>query len=301
LLFLINSLISEVEYNVVIDKPKYINAGGRLLDLSIPKVMGVLNITPDSFYKGSRVTDEKEIIGIAGGMLKDGADILDIGGYSSRPGAADVSPEEERKRVINAIRLINSEFPDAILSIDTFRSEIAYEAVTSFGVSIINDISGGEADVNMFSIVQSLDVPYIMMHMQGKPENMQDNPVYDDVVADILKWFGDRIGKLQSAGVKDIIIDPGFGFGKTINHNFELLNRLGDFSVAGLPLLVGVSRKSMIWKTLGVIPEDALNGTTVLNTVALLKGADILRVHDVQEAVQAVKLVCMIRDPETKV
>jgi dihydropteroate synthase len=301
LLFLINSLISEVEYNVVIDKPKYINAGGRLLDLSIPKVMGVLNITPDSFYKGSRVTDEKEIIGIAGGMLKDGADILDIGGYSSRPGAADVSPEEERKRVINAIRLINSEFPDAILSIDTFRSEIAYEAVTSFGVSIINDISGGEADVNMFSIVQSLDVPYIMMHMQGKPENMQDNPVYDDVVADILKWFGDRIGKLQSAGVKDIIIDPGFGFGKTINHNFELLNRLGDFIVAGLPLLVGVSRKSMIWKTLGVIPEDALNGTTVLNTVALLKGADILRVHDVQEAVQAVKLVCMIRDPETKV
>jgi dihydropteroate synthase len=286
---------------VVIDKPKYINAGGRLLDLSIPKVMGVLNITPDSFYKGSRVTDEKEIIGIAGGMLKDGADILDIGGYSSRPGAADVSPEEERKRVINAIRLINSEFPDAILSIDTFRSEIAYEAVTSFGVSIINDISGGEADVNMFSIVQSLDVPYIMMHMQGKPENMQDNPVYDDVVADILKWFGDRIGKLQSAGVKDIIIDPGFGFGKTINHNFELLNRLGDFIVAGLPLLVGVSRKSMIWKTLGVIPEDALNGTTVLNTVALLKGADILRVHDVQEAVQAVKLVCMIRDPETKV
>jgi dihydropteroate synthase len=298
LLFLINSLISEVEYNVVIDKPKYINAGGRLLDLSIPKVMGVLNITPDSFYKGSRVTDEKEIIGIAGGMLKDGADILDIGGYSSRPGAADVSPEEERKRVINAIRLINSEYPDAILSIDTFRSEIAYEAVTSCGASIINDVSGGEADVNMFNIVKSLDVPYIMMHMQGKPENMQDNPVYDDVVADILKWFGDRIGKLQSAGVKDIIIDPGFGFGKTINHNFELLNRLGDFSVAGLPLLVGVSRKSMIWKTLGVIPEDALNGTTVLNTVALLKGADILRVHDVQEAVQAVKLVCMIRDPE---
>jgi dihydropteroate synthase len=301
LLFLINSLISEVEYNVVIDKPKYINAAGRLLDLSIPKVMGVLNITPDSFYKGSRVTDEKEIIGIAGNMLKDGADMLDIGGYSSRPGAADVSPEEERKRVINAICLIHREFPDAILSIDTFRSEIAYEAVTKCGASIINDISGGEADTNMFSIVQSLNVPYIIMHMKGKPENMQDNPVYDDVVADILKWLGDRIGKLQSAGVKDIIIDPGFGFGKTINHNFELLNRLGDFSVAGLPLLAGVSRKSMIWKTLEVIPEEALNGTTVLNTVALLKGADILRVHDVKEAVQAVKLVCMIRDSEKKV
>jgi dihydropteroate synthase len=227
--------------------------------------------------------------------------MLDIGGYSSRPRAADVSPEEERKRVINAICLIHREFPDAILSIDTFRSEIAYEAVTKCGASIINDISGGEADTNMFSIVQSLNVPYIIMHMKGKPENMQDNPVYDDVVADILKWLGDRIGKLQSAGVKDIIIDPGFGFGKTINHNFELLNRLGDFSVAGLPLLAGVSRKSMIWKTLEVIPEEALNGTTVLNTVALLKGADILRVHDVKEAVQAVKLVCMIRDSEKKV
>jgi dihydropteroate synthase len=300
LLFLINSLISEVEYNAVIEKPKYINTAGRLLDLSIPKVMGVLNITPDSFYKGSRVTDEKEIIGVAGNMLKDGADMLDIGGYSSRPGAADVSPEEERKRVINAICLIHREFPDAILSIDTFRSEIAYEAVTKCGASIINDISGGEADTNMFSIVRSLNVPYIIMHMKGKPENMQDNPVYDDVVADILKWFGDRIGKLQYAGVKDIIIDPGFGFGKTINHNFELLNRLGDFSVAGLPLLAGVSRKSMIWKTLEVIPEEALNGTTVLNTVALLKGADILRVHDVKEAVQAVKLVCLIRDSEKK-
>ncbi len=283
------------------EKPKYINIAGKLLDLGIPKVMGVLNITPDSFYKGSRVTDEKEIIRIAAGMIKDGADILDIGGYSSRPGAADVPPEEEKKRVFKAISLIHSEFPDAILSIDTFRSEIAYEAVTIYGARIINDISGGEADKNMFNVVQTMNVPYIMMHMRGKPENMQNNPVYDDVVADILKWFGNKIVRLQSAGVKDIILDPGFGFGKTIEHNFEMLNRLGDFSVAGLPLLIGVSRKSMIWKTLEVDPDEALNGTTVLNTIALMKGADILRVHDVREAVQAVRLIEMIKNSEKQV
>ena len=300
MLILIISLISEVDYNAVIDKPKYINIAGRLLDLSIPKVMGVLNITPDSFYSGSRVTGEKEIIRIAENMLKEGADILDIGGYSSRPGAGDVSPGEEKKRALGAIKLIHREFPDSILSIDTFRSDIAYEAVTNCGASVINDISGGEADKNMFSTVKSLNVPYIMMHMKGTPENMQVDPVYDDVVADILQWLGNRIVNLRSAGVKDIIIDPGFGFGKTIKHNFELLNRLGDFSVAGLPLMVGVSRKSMIWKTLEVSPEEALNGTTVLNTVALLKGADILRVHDVKEAVQCVKLICMMRESEKK-
>lgn len=282
------------------EKPKYINAAGKLLDLSIPKVMGVLNITPDSFYKGSRVTDDKEIIRIAAEMIKDGADILDIGGYSSRPGAADVSPEEEKGRVLKAISLIHKEFPDAVVSIDTFRSEIAFEAVTKCGASIINDISGGEADRNMFSVVYALNVPYIIMHMKGKPENMQKNPVYEDVVADILKWFGSRIVILQSAGVKDIIIDPGFGFGKTLRHNFEILDRLGDFSVAGLPLLVGVSRKSMIWKTLDLNPDEALNGTTVINTIALMKGADILRVHDVREAVQAVRLVEKIKNTENQ-
>jgi dihydropteroate synthase len=284
----------------VTEKPKYINAAGKLLDLSIPKVMGVLNITPDSFYKGSRVTDDKEIIRIAAEMIKDGADILDIGGYSSRPGAADVSPEEEKGRVLKAISLIHKEFPDAVVSIDTFRSEIAFEAVTKCGASIINDISGGEADRNMFSVVYALNVPYIIMHMKGKPENMQKNPVYEDVVADILKWFGSRIVILQSAGVKDIIIDPGFGFGKTLRHNFEILDRLGDFSVAGLPLLVGVSRKSMIWKTLDLNPDEALNGTTVINTIALMKGADILRVHDVREAVQAVRLVEKIKNTENQ-
>jgi dihydropteroate synthase len=287
--------------NGMFNKPEYINVAGKLMDLSIPKVMGILNITPDSFYKGSRVTDEKEILRVAKEMIEEGADILDIGGYSSRPGAAKVSPEEEKERVLKAIRLIHKEFPDAILSIDTFRPEIAYEAVTSCGAGIINDISGGEADKNMFIVVQDLNVPYIMMHMKGMPENMQNNPVYDDVVADILKWFGNKILRLQSAGVKDIILDPGFGFGKTIKHNFDMLDRLGDFSVAGLPLLVGVSRKTMIWKTLDIDTDEALNGTTVLNTIALMKGADILRVHDVREAVQAVRLTEMIKNQEKEI
>lgn len=272
-------------------KPRYINVGGKLLDLSIPRVMGIINVTPDSFYKGSRVTEDKDIISTAGKMIRDGVDILDVGGYSSRPNAADIPPEEEKKRVLNAIKLIRKEFPDSVLSIDTFRSEIAEEAVNGCGANIINDISAGEADGKMFSVVCTLNVPYIMMHMQGTPGTMQNNPVYNDVVADILRWFSPRIVRLQSAGVKDIIIDPGFGFGKTAEHNFDLLRRLGDFSVAGLPLLAGVSRKSMIWKTLGITPDEALNGTTVLNTLALYGGADIIRVHDVREAVQTVRLI----------
>jgi dihydropteroate synthase len=272
-------------------KPRYINVKGNLIDLSVPKVMGIINVTPDSFYKRSRLTEEKEIIGAASQMLEDGADILDVGGYSSRPGAAEVTSDEERTRVINAIKLISLELPEAIISIDTFRSEIVLEAVLECGAGIINDISGGEADKKMFPVVAKLQVPYIMMHMQGIPGTMQKNPVYEDVVADILRWFGERIFRLQSMGVNDIIIDPGFGFGKTIVHNFELLRHLGDFSIAGLPVLVGVSRKSMICKTLEISPEEALNGTSVLNTIALLNGADILRVHDVKEAVQAVKLV----------
>ena len=276
-------------------KPKYINAGGKLIDLSIPKVMGVMNITPDSFYKGSRVTEDKEIITTAIRMVDEGADFLDVGGYSSRPHAENIPAGEEKKRVLHAITLIRKEVPQAIVSIDTFRSEIAREAVSECGAHMINDISGGEADNNMFRTVQELNVPYIMMHMKGNPQTMQDNPEYDDVVADILKWFSHRIVKLQSAGVKDIIIDPGFGFGKTIKHNFEMLNRLGDFGVAGLPVIVGVSRKSMIWKSLSITPEEALNGTSVLHAAALLKGADILRVHDVREAVQAVRLITMIK------
>jgi dihydropteroate synthase len=277
------------------EKPRYINIKGALLDLEIPKVMGILNITPDSFYPGSRYNADEEMLKAAAQMIDDGADILDVGGYSSRPGAKDISAEEESTRVLKAIKLINRELPRAIISVDTFRAEVARQAVVECGASMINDISGGDADNKMFSILENLNVPYIMMHMKGDPGTMQNNPVYEDVVADILKWFGERIFKLKSAGVKDIIIDPGFGFGKTIDHNFELLKRLGEFSIAGLPVLVGVSRKSMIWKTLNITADGALNGTTALNAVALFNGADILRVHDVKEAVQTVKLIGKIK------
>lgn len=282
------------------EKPRYINTGGRLLDLDIPRVMGILNITPDSFYKGSRYITDKEILKAAAGMLEEGADILDIGGYSSRPGAKDISPEEESNRVLKAIKLITGEFPEAIISIDTFRADIAREAVVECGAHMINDISGGDADNNMFLTVEKLKVPYILMHMRGDPRTMVNNTAYEDIVTDILKWFGERIFKLKSAGLKDIIIDPGFGFGKTIEQNFELLRKLGDFSITGLPLLAGISRKSMIWKTLNINADEALNGTTALNAIALFNGADILRVHDVKEAVQAVRLIDKIRQ-KTKV
>ncbi|MGQ9621311.1 MAG: dihydropteroate synthase [Bacteroidales bacterium] len=276
-------------------KPSYINVKGRLIDLREPRIMGVINVTPDSFYSGSRYMDKEKIINTVAKMLADQADIIDVGGYSSRPGAEDISEEEEKSRVLDAIKLIAGKFPEAVVSVDTFRASVAYEAVNNCGAHIINDISGGEADKEMFSTVAKLNVPYILMHMQGTPRTMQVNPVYNDVVADILIWFGQRITRLQSMGVKDIIIDPGFGFGKTIEHNFELLRRLNEFSVAGLPLLAGLSRKSMIWKVLGIRPEEALNGTTALNIVALLNGADILRVHDVKEAVQVRELFLKIK------
>jgi dihydropteroate synthase len=292
---LIFSLISAIQKKSVPDKPKYINTGGKLLDLETPRVMGILNITPDSFFKGSRYNSDAEILKAAVRMTEDGADILDVGGYSTRPGAKEITRDEESKRVLRAIKLINRELPDAIISVDTFRADIARIAVTDCGAQIINDISGGDADSEMFNVVEMLNVPYILMHMQGTPLTMQLNPVYDDVVADILIWLGERIVSLHQRGVKDIIIDPGFGFGKTATDNFELLRRLGDFAVAGLPVMAGVSRKSMIWKTLGITAGDALNGTTALNVVALLNGADILRVHDVKEAVQAVHLIERVR------
>jgi dihydropteroate synthase len=287
----------------MITRPRYINVGGRLLDLSEPRVMGVINVTPDSFYGGSRVDGEEQLIKTAGEMITDGAAILDVGGYSTRPYAEEVTPREEESRVLKAIRTITREIPDAVVSVDTFRSAIAVKAVEECGALIINDISGGEADRDMYTVVRKLNVPYIMMHMQGMPGNMQDNPVYSDVVADIIRWFGERIVKLQEAGVRDIILDPGFGFGKTIKHNFEILKRFGDFAVAGLPLLAGISRKSMIWKTLGITPDEALNGTSVLNAFALMGGANILRVHDVREAVQAVRLFEKLKnaDKELKV
>jgi dihydropteroate synthase len=299
--FLIKSLLSEIKEKRLIRKPKYINIRGKLLDLGVARVMGIINITPDSFYEGSRVSSDDDVLKMASEMISDGADILDVGGYSSRPYADEVSPEEERKRVLRAITIISRNFPGAVISVDTFRADIAYEAVTRCGAHIINDISGGEADDKMFSVVRELNIPYIMMHMKGNPMTMQEDPVYDDIISDILKWFGSRIVALQSAGVKDIILDPGIGFGKTADHNFEILRRLGDFAVAGLPLLVGVSRKSMISKALGVTPAEALNGTTVLNTIALMGGADIIRVHDVKEAKETVKLVERLKESKPEV
>lgn len=272
-------------------EPQYIKTGSRLLDLSVPKVMGILNVTPDSFYKGSRYFDDSAILDAALKMMNEGADIIDVGGYSSRPGARETSVEEEGDRVFRAVRLILKEIPGCVISIDTFRSGIAQRAVEECGALMINDISGGALDPDMFSVVEKLNVPYILMHMRGTPLTMQSLTDYDDVVADILKWFGPRIYDLHSRGVKDIIIDPGFGFSKTIDQNLEMLRRLGEFSVAGLPLLAGLSRKTTIWKTLGITADESLNGTTVLNTVALMNGADILRVHDVKEAVQSVRLL----------
>lgn len=267
-----------------------------MLDLSVPKVMAILNITPDSFYPGSRFNTDSELIKAAIAMSDEGADILDIGGYSSRPGAKDISPEEEGERVLRAIRLVRKELPASIISIDTFRSEIAREAVEGCGANMINDISGGEADGHMLDTAAKLNVPYVLMHMKGTPQTMQNSPVYEDVVAEILRWFGNKIFRLRSAGLKDIIIDPGFGFGKTTGHNFELLRRLGDFSVTGLPVMVGISRKGMIWKTLGISSSEALNGTTALNAIALQNGADILRVHDVKEAIQTVQLIEKLKE-----
>lgn len=278
--------------------PRYINLGGKLLDLAVPKVMAILNVTPDSFYRGSRHMEESDIISTATLMIREGADIIDIGGYSSRPGALDVTAQEESDRVFRAIGIIKREIPEAVVSIDTFRSEIARKAVEEYGATMINDISGGERDPAMFKVVSGLNVPYILMHMRGTPQTMHGLTTYDDVVADILRWFGPKIFALRSAGLKDIIIDPGFGFAKTTDQNFEILRRLSEFSVAGLPLLAGLSRKTTIWKTLGIKADEALNGTTVLNTVALMNGADIIRVHDVREAKEAIRLISGMRQHE---
>jgi dihydropteroate synthase len=268
----------------------FINIKGRLLDLRHPRIMGIINVTEDSFYPGSRYTSDEEILAITGKMLEEGADILDIGGCSTRPGALNVPEEDEKKRVCRATELILARYPEAVISVDTYRASVAGEAVINSGAAIINDISGGEMDKGMFPLVIRLNVPYIIMHMQGTPETMQSEPHYDDVVSDILFWFGQRIAQLQQAGVKDIILDPGFGFGKTAKHNFEILARLNEFNIAGLPLLAGLSRKSMIWRTLNITPDDALNGTSALNMTALMKGASILRVHDVKEAKEVITL-----------
>ena len=268
----------------------FINTGGRLLDLARPRVMGIINVTGDSFYTGSRYTSDKEILEAAGRMLDEGADILDIGGCSTRPGAEEVPEEAERDRVCRAAELILGRYPEAVISVDTYRSAVAEAAVVKSGALIINDISGGEMDPAMFPLVIRLNVPYIMMHMQGTPKTMQQNPSYHDVVADIIFWFGQRVARLREAGVKDIIIDPGFGFGKSAAHNFEMLRRFFEFRIAGLPVMAGLSRKSMIWRTLNVTPEESLTGTAALNMAALMNGASLLRVHDVREAREVITL-----------
>ena len=271
--------------------PLYINANGKLMDLSEPQVMGILNVTPDSFYAGSRGVTNGYILDRCQQILDEGASIIDIGAYSSRPNAQHISAEEEMSRLRTGLELIRKNHPEAIVSVDTFRADIARMCVEEYGVAIINDISAGNMDEQMFSTIARLGVPYIIMHMKGTPQNMQENPQYDHFLKEIFYYFSEKVQKLRDLGAKDIIIDPGFGFGKTIEHNYELMNHLEEFHLFELPILVGISRKSMIYKLLGTTPEEALNGTTALNTIALTKGAHILRVHDVKEAVETVRIV----------
>ncbi len=266
-----------------------LNAGGKLLDLSSPKVMGILNLTPDSFYSGSRFQSQKEILSQAEKMMTDGADFIDLGAYSSRVGATDISLQEELERLLPVVKLLTTHFKEVIISVDTFRAEVAEKAIEA-GAHIINDISGGELDKGMFKTVAKLKVPYILMHMKGTPQTMATLNQYDDMLMDIYRYFSKKVNELKNLGVKDIILDPGFGFAKNIDQNFSLLKQLELFQSLELPLLVGVSRKSMIWRSLGIKPEEALNGTSVLNTFALQNGAAILRVHDVKEAKECVKL-----------
>lgn len=270
---------------------KYINVNGFLLDLSSPCVMGILNVTPDSFYAGSRMQTEIDITHRIEQIVGEGAGIIDVGAYSSRPNAENVSPAEEMERLRMGLGILRKVQPDAVVSVDTFRADVARMCVEEYGVAIINDIAAGEMDGDMFRTVADLNVPYIMMHMQGTPQNMQQNPHYDNLLKEVFMYFARKAQQLRDLGVKDIILDPGFGFGKTVEHNYELLAHLEEFRIFELPLLAGVSRKSMIYRLLGTTPQEALNGTTVLDTICLLKGADILRVHDVREAVETVKIV----------
>ena len=267
-----------------------INCKGTLVDLSSPKVMGILNITPDSFFDGGKYKEEVAILNQVEKMLIEGATFIDVGAYSSRPGAKHISEDEELQRIIPVIGLLMKNFPEIIISVDTFRSKVAKETIVS-GAAIINDISGGNMDDKMFETVANLQVPYILMHMLGSPQNMQKNPVYEDVVKDIISFFAKKIFDLHQLKLNDIIIDVGFGFGKTIEHNFEILKNLALFKSLDAPILAGISRKSMLYKTLDVSAQEALNATTSANTIALLNGTNILRVHDVKEAVEAVKIV----------
>ena len=270
-----------------------INAGGKLIDLSRPQVMGILNVTPDSFYDNSRCPDAATVSKRVTALISEGADMIDVGGYSSRPGCADVSVDEEKRRLAIGFEAIRQQCPEAIISVDTFRAEVARWSVEEWGVQIVNDISGGELDDKMFDTVARLKVPYVMMHMRGTPEAMMQEQYlhYDDITADVLQYFAAKIDRLTLMGINDIIIDPGFGFSKTLDDNYRLMSHIDEFTRLGLPLLVGISRKSMIYKLLNTTPAESLNGTTVLNVLALIGGANILRVHDVKAAVEAVKIV----------
>lgn len=279
---------------------KTLNLSGRLVSLETPIVMGILNVTPDSFYDGGKFTQEQSIVEHVAKMLAEGAAIVDIGGYSSRPGASDVTVEEEKKRVIPVIKLIKKHFNDVIISIDTFRSSVAQEAIDE-GALMINDISGGARDVEMFKTVAELKVPYICMHMKGTPETMNSLASYENLIHEIIANFQQKLSLMISLGIKDIILDPGFGFAKTVEHNFELLNGLDRFQILEKPILVGLSRKSMIWKTLSTTPNNALNGTTALHMAALNKGASILRVHDVKEAIETINLFSNLSPAHTRV
>lgn len=264
-----------------------LNLRGRLLELREPQIMGILNVTPDSFYSDSRTPDEAHITDRVRQMMDEGADMIDVGGYSSRPGADDVTPEEEMARLRRGLRIVRKLYPEVPVSVDTFRADVARMCIEEEGADIINDISGGMMDRQMFRTVARLGVPYILMHMQGTPDTMQVAPHYDNLRREVMLYFAERIDRLCQMGAKDIIVDPGFGFGKTLEHNYELMNHLEDFAVFNLPLLVGISRKSMIYKLTGGTPQTSLNGTTVLNTISLVKGAHILRVHDVKAAAEA--------------
>jgi dihydropteroate synthase len=272
-------------------KQRFINVGGRLMDLSQPQVMGILNVTPDSFYGESRRATEDGIAERVRQIVDEGASIIDIGAYSSRPGADDVSVEEEMRRLRRGLKIVGDVCPDMVVSVDTFRSDVARMCVEEYGVNMVNDISGGELDKDMFPTVARLGVPYVLMHMKGTPADMQTSPHYDDLIGEVMMYFAEKVQRLRDLGHKDIILDLGFGFGKTLDHNYELFSKMDVFAdTFELPMLVGVSRKSMICRLLGCEPSDALSGTVALNTMALQKGANILRVHDVRDCVEAVKI-----------
>lgn len=268
-----------------------VNFRGRLFSLDTPKVMGILNVTPDSFFSGSRKESQNDIVQRVGEMIEEGVDIIDVGGCSTRPGIELATEEEELTRIRLALTLIRNQWPDIPVSVDTFRSKVAAVAVNELGADMINDVSGGTMDKELFKTVASLQVPYVLTHIQGTPMTMQLQPHYENMLKEMVEYFSEKTARLRDLGVNDIVLDPGFGFGKTLEQNYELLRRLSDFQLFELPLLVGVSRKSMIYKLLNLTPEDSLIGTTALNTLALMQGAHLLRVHDVTAAKQCVALV----------